>query len=263
MNLCQCGCGKEVLKEGNKYIKNHHRPRKGKSHRFETKIKMSNSKKGKSSWRKGKIGTFSEETLQKISLAMKKVLTDPKLKEKLSKIRKLSIEKINRKYPFFSQIEEMRYNPDKPEEKEIQVHCKNHNCQNSKEQGSWFTPTGSKLIDRIRHLEKDSGNDGCYFYCSSKCKDECPLSNLHSNEKQYSNTNKEYQTFRKFVLTRDDYICQFCGKKATDVHHERPKKVEPFFSLDPDYAWSCCKQCHYKFGHKDECSTGKLANIIC
>jgi len=26
----------------------------------------------------------------------------------------------------------MRYNPDKPGEEEIQVHCKNHLCKNSK-----------------------------------------------------------------------------------------------------------------------------------
>jgi len=24
-----------------------------------------------------------------------------------------------------------------------------------------------------------------------------------------------------------------------------------------------CFECHYKYGHKDECSTGKLANLIC
>ena len=76
-------------------------------------------------------------------------------------------------------------------------------------------------------------------------------------------TNEEYETFRNFVLERDSYICQFCGDEATDVHHERPQKLEPFFALDPDYAWSCCKECHYEKGHKDECSTGNLAQIIC
>jgi hypothetical protein len=29
--------------------------------------------------------------------------------------------------------------------------------------------------------------------------------------------------------------------------------------------WSCCEECHYKYGHKSgtECSTGNLANKIC
>jgi hypothetical protein len=160
----------------------------------------------------------------------------------------------------------MRYNPNKPGEKEIQVHCKNHLCKNSKEKGGWFTPSRIQLVERIRQIEHVDGNDGSYFYCCEKCKQLCPLYNLHSDpfkDIDYSYTNSEYQTFRKFVLERDNYTCQFCGKKATDVHHERPQKLEPFFALDPDLAWSCCKKCHYKYGHKDECSTGNLANYLC
>lgn len=178
--------------------------------------------------------------------------------------RLLTIEKIRKKYPFFSQVEELRYNP--KNDKEIQVHCKNHLCKNSKEMGGWFSPSRSQLIERRRALEHPEGNDGRYFYCSNKCKMECPLYDLKSDPLQTSKTiylNSEYKVFRKFVLERDKYICQFCGKKATHVHHERPQKLEPFFALDPDYAWSCCKKCHYKKGHKDECSTGKIASKIC
>jgi len=47
-------------------------------------------------------------------------------------------------------------------------------------------------------------------------------------------------------------ICDGCGKEATH-----------FFKLDPDLAWSVCERCHYKYGHKDECSTGNLAQRIC
>jgi len=180
--------------------------------------------------------------------------------------KKLSISKIKKKYPFFSKIEKMRYNPDKPEEKEIQVHCKNHNCPNSKEQGGWFTPTYTHLYERIRRLERE--NAGCYFYCSEKCKNNCPLYNLKSDpyksiEKPY--TSEEYQTFREFVLKRDNYKCQYCGKKAEHIHHERPQKLEPFFTLDPDLAWSVCKKCHYQYGHKtdSECSTGSLSKRVC
>ena len=178
---------------------------------------------------------------------------------------KQSIDDIKIKYPFFSQIEEMRY---KPGEKEIQIHCKNHNCKNSKEQDGWFTPTYSQLYERIRQIENKNGNGGSYFYCSDECKKECPLYRLNPNYVLNDNrdipyTESEYQTFRKFVLERDKYICQYCEEKATDVHHERPQKLEPFFSLDPDFAWSCCESCHYKKGHKDECSAGKLATKIC
>jgi 5-methylcytosine-specific restriction endonuclease McrA len=202
----------------------------------------------RNAWKENRIGNEEWKTKQKIS-------------------QKITINKIKRKYHFFSKIEEMRYNPNKPKEKEIQVHCKNHNCPNSKEQGGWFTPTYYQLYERIRQLEKDYGNGGCYFYCCDKCKEECPLYNLKSdplkdeNKKVY--TQDEYNQFREFVLERDNYRCQYCGKLAEHVHHERPQKLEPFFALDPDLAWSVCRKCHYKKGHKEECSTGKLAAKPC
>ena len=168
---------------------------------------------------------------------------------------KYTLEQYYIKYPTFSKVENLRY---KPNTKKIQVKCKKCN--------KWFIPTSNQLCDRIRQVE--DGNGGCYFYCSNKCKDLCPLYNIHSDP--YSNMDKpytdiEYQTFRTFVLERDNYICQFCGKKATIVHHERPQKLEPFFALDPDFAWSCCKKCHFEKGHPKgtECSTGGLAKKVC
>ncbi len=71
---------------------------------------------------------------------------------------------------------------------------------------------------------------------------------------------KEYNTCKEEVFKRDDGLCVYCGVK---VEHIRPQKLEPFFSLDPDYCISVCSKCHYKYGHKDECSTGNLAQIIC
>lgn len=230
----------------------------GKERKPETKLKIGKSNKGREisiSLRK-KISEKTKEGMKK-----KEVIT--KMKE-LGELKRLTIEAINEKYPFFSKIEEMRYNPEN--EKEIQVRCKNRKCPNSKEQDGWFSPTYIQLYERIRQLEKDYGNGGCYFYCCETCKKECILYGLKSdpfqgNESSY--TEYEYKVFREFVLERDEYICQYCGDLATDVHHEKPKKIEPFFSLDPDYAWSCCEKCHYKKGHRDECSTGNLAKKNC
>ncbi len=73
----------------------------------------------------------SEETLKRMSKAMKN--PSEETRKKMSKSHKLTIKKIKEKYKTFSDEEEMRYNPDKLEEKEIQVHCKNGNCLNSKE----------------------------------------------------------------------------------------------------------------------------------
>jgi len=224
--------------------------------------------------RKENIGgkRFSEELRQKMSNLAKirigkhnpffgKTHSD-KTKNHLKNIQKLSIEVIEIKYPLFYKIEEIRYNSDKTE---IQVRCKNHNCQNSKDKNGWFTPTYSQLYERIRNIEKHN-IDNAYFYCCDKCKQECPLFNLKFDpfklEKQHY-TQEEYNIWRNEVLKRAEYKCEYCGNRATHAHHSRPQKLEPFFSLDPDFGISCCEKCHYKYGHKDECSTGQLANIIC
>jgi len=191
-----------------------------------------------------------------------------KIKENISIKNKRTIKKIEQKYLIFSRIEEMRYNPYKPDEQEIQVHCKNHNCPNSKEQGGWFTPSGREIEQRLFALER-IGVDNSYFYCCEECKIKCPLYNLRSDPfKDSSNpyTNQEYNIWKTQVLKQDDYECQMCGsKKDLHCHHIIPIKLEPMFSLDPDNGICLCEKCHYKYGHKigTECSTGNLANKIC
>jgi 5-methylcytosine-specific restriction endonuclease McrA len=247
-----------------------------KKHTDESKKKMSEARKGKTYEEiYGGVTAIKIIELRK-GKTYEEIYGDDKakeIKEKQSNNIKncgreysgLTISLIHTRYPFFSKIEEMRYNPNNITE--IQVRCKNHNCPNSKEQSGWFTPTYIQLYERIRQLEKDYGNDGCYFYCCDECKQECPLYHykgsdpFKDSEKSYNQ--QEYQQFREFVLKRDNYKCQYCGNLAEHVHHERPQKIEPFFTLDPFFAWSVCKKCHYKYGHKDECSTGRLANVLC
>ena len=172
------------------------------------------------------------------------------------------------KYPTFAKVEEIRYDPDKPGEKVIQGHCKNHNCENSKEKGGWFTLTFNQFYERIRSLEHQKGNDGNYFYCCDECKNQCPLFNLHGDpyrDKDLYYTDQEYNVFRLEVLKNDNNICHFCGEQeATIVHHTLPKKLEPFHALDPDYGISVCEECHH-FIHRSgsDCSNGKLASIVC
>ena len=239
----------------------------------ETRKKQRISMKGKNTQ------SPSKETRKKQSISMKGKNTGPRPKEVGKKIsealknkpfseeRKLTLknnlEDYKEKYPFLFVVEELR----EIKNKEIQGRCKNHNCENSKEKGGWFTLTKTQLQERIRQLYNINGNGGAYFYCSQHCKDTCILHGLRSDPFKSNNllpyTYVEYQTFRTFILERDNHICQFCGEPATDVHHERPQKLEPFSALDPDFAWSCCEKCHYEKGHKDECSTGNLAKIVC
>jgi len=249
---------KEQRKKHSEFMKSNKNPMLGKKHSKESKRKMSESSSGKNHPLYGKH--HSKETKKKIS-------SSNKGKTSWNKNIKINCKYVNyyqKKYPFFAKIEELRDNP--VNGKRIQVHCKNHNCVNSKEKGGWFIPTGIQLSCRIVQLENNNGNEGSYFYCSDKCKGECPLYNVNTYNKpnyELPYTLTEYNIFRNWVLKRDDYKCQYCGEKANIVHHERPQKLEPFFSLDPDYGWSVCSNCHYKYGHKDECSTGQLAAIIC
>ena len=186
---------------------------------------------------------------------------------------KLTINQIKERYPTFYKIENLRYNPNKPNKKEIQVRCKNHKCKNSKEQDGWFTPIQKQLSERIDCIEKPWGNDGGYFYCSDKCKDECILFNLRSDplkDTTSPHTPVELNIWRQEVLKRQkaEYninynFCEMCNsRKNLDVHHEKPQKTHPGMTLDPDNGIILCKDCHYGIGHKKgtECSTGNLAN---
>ncbi len=233
--------------------------------------KENQSKIMKELWKDLNNGLNSNSRSKKISKNMKDLWKDPNSKfnsnlyrEKQSKVRKITIEQIKERYLFFSKIEEMRYNPN--ELKEIQVHCKNHNCENSKEKGGWFTPTGIQLSERIRQLEDKNGWGGIYFYCCQECKDTCPLYYLHGDPLKDNNlpyTQQELYIYNKNVLERENGLCEYCGEPATLVHHICPKKLEPFFALDPDYGVACCEKHHYKYGHQGKCSTGNLARIIC
>jgi hypothetical protein len=220
------------------------------------KINMSKAVSGQ------KNGFYGKKHTEETKMLLRQKFKGRKMSDKFCERQRIShsysLSDYLKNHPFFCKIEPLR---EDPTTKEIQVRCSLVSCR------KWFTPSKSVIQDRIRSLE-DHEKDINRFYCSDDCKLKCnifhkigSLSFLKNKEEIYSQ--EEYNIFRNFVLERDNYECQFCGEKATEVHHERPQKLEPFFALDPDYAWSCCERCHYKFGHKDECSTWRLANKIC
>ena len=136
----------------------------------------------------------------------------------------------------------------------------------------WFVPKRTICEQRCQFIKGNTDRENL-FYCSENCKTLCPV--FHKkiypagyNPRKYRNdqtfTENELRIWREEVLKRADYKCEYCGEKATIAHHSRPKKLEPFFALDPDYGIACCESCHYKHGHKDSsCTTGYLANINC
>ncbi len=189
-----------------------------------------------------------------------------------NKKNKRTIEGLLHKYPIFSDIENLRYNPDKPDKKEIQVHCKNHECNNSKENNGWFTPSSRQLEWRIEALEHGSG--GRNFYCSDECKQQCPLYRANPNNyldflndnDEIPYTQSEYIIFKSEVILRQinqyNYnFCEKCEKILTSsiyVHHEKSKKLYPIFSLDPDNGIILCQACHIQI-HTGDCSGFSIA----
>jgi hypothetical protein len=274
MKLCDYGCGQEAkyqFKNGKWCCSSSYR--QCSVYREKTSIQMKGkntyprskeTKRKMSKLHKGKI--LSEETKRKMSIAKKGKKTGPcskQTKRKISIAKKFMLKDYKEKHPFLFVIEGLR----ETKNGEIQAHCKNHNCKNSKEKGGWFTPNRSQIYERIRQLESKEGNDRSYFYCSKECKDICPLYRLYIDPYKDNNplpyTAAEKEVWRQVVLERENGLCEYCGEPAEHVHHIFPQKLEPFFALDPDYGVACCAKHHYKYAHKDECSTGNLAKIVC
>lgn len=166
------------------------------------------------------------------------------------------------KYPFFCKIEEII---DDPDGYGILVRCKKCN--------EWFKPIGNQVWSRVVALENPYGFGENNLYCSDECKNSCPLYNLQSDPFKNSDNSKlssyELSIWREQVLLNqfDGHgynFCEYChGTEKLTAHHIEPKKLVPFYALDPDNGLVACSECHYKYGHSDECSTGALANVIC
>jgi hypothetical protein len=283
MPLCECGCGEKVK---NKFVHGHNRKSSYmKKHCSEETRKMGekisllhkdpNGPYGKDY--KKKQGIIAKKRIEeerknglfdirnkKISKTMKGnkngrfISTEAKIKRiKKTRYKKKDWEE---KHPLFSKEEEIRdFNGYIPGRVGIEVRCKF--CR------KWFVPTKQQLDSRIRAIEYDFNGGGCYLYCSDECKGKCPHFNLYVlsvlKTEHERPTSTDYGVFRKEVLKRANYECEYCGNPAEDVHHIRPFKYEPFFALDVDFGIAVCKKCHNKYGHKDECSMWNIANTIC
>ena len=135
----------------------------------------------------------------------------------------------------------------------------------------WFSPTSNAVNNRLKAINR-VGMGEQRLYCSEECKQACPTYEQKKYPKDHKPykvsksiwyTDAELKVWREEVLKRENYICEYCGEKASVAHHNKPKKLEPFFALDPDYGVACCKKCHYKYGHKGECNTANLAHVDC
>lgn len=171
------------------------------------------------------------------------------------------------KYPLFCKVEEIR---DCETGLGVEVRCRK--C------GEWFKPGRLQLKSRISVIEKTNRHTICTennFYCSDNCKNSCPLYNLRSDPLERKEVSDNVPTSNELKIWSDEVLKQqlaqygynFCTKcqrmENLAAHHIDPKKIEPFYALDPDNGIVFCSDCHYGEGHNGECSMVKLANKVC
>lgn len=117
--------------------------------------------------------------------------------------------------------------------------------------GKWHMPTMMNTNNRISGI---NGNDGCRFYCSDSCKQECPIYGQRKYYKGQNNyTSREVQPeLRQLTFKRDGWACIKCGcTEHLHCHHIDPVANNPIESADIDNCITLCKWCH-KEAHKQK-----------
>ena len=132
--------------------------------------------------------------------------------------------------------------------------------------GKWYIPTRNAVSNRIQALNGEMGNGTeMRFYCSTKCKKECPIfrkvkfqvGHPKSNKSEYS---REVQPeLRQMCFERDEFICQKCGLTQDELdvglhcHHYEGIRWEPLESADLDNVITFCKICHKEVHKQTDC----------
>ena len=152
---------------------------------------------------------------------------DPEERRKLSILFKRTIESIAEEIPEFLEVEELRYDPEKLEDKIIQAHCKNKGCEFSKERSGWFAPRNARLNDRIFVFKKKYGNS--FLFCSEKCKLESEV----FNRKVDVETLDKFLRYRKLV---DAYTCASLNDHAHKIKNIELRGRRCGYDLDHKYS---------------------------
>lgn len=67
---------------------------------------------------------------------------------------------------------------------------------------------------------------------------------------------KEWSMTRDYILKRDNYLCQHCGRPAQEVHHIihlSPENInDPGITMNPNNLTSLCRECHFKEHYHDK-----------
>jgi 5-methylcytosine-specific restriction endonuclease McrA len=127
--------------------------------------------------------------------------------------------------------------------------------------GKHFKPTNREVYGRLNSLKGKISGD-CYFYCSTDCKTLCSTYGQHRYPKDFDDGVSRYDQpeLRQMVFERDDYTCQKCGVRGSELncHHIDPVKSNPIESADVDNCITLCKGCHKVVHQQDGCTLKEL-----
>ena len=72
---------------------------------------------------------------------------------------------------------------------------------------------------------------------------------------------KEWELTRDYILRRDKFLCQHCGRPAEEVHHIKhlsPSNIgDVTITMNPENLVSLCRECHFN-EHKGEHGRGRI-----
>jgi len=221
----------------------------------------------------------SEETKKKLSEKSKKLWEDKKYRKKV--VESQSGEKSSRWKGGYALKNIPTYNEYAHQISFCEAVRRNKKDQNILEVkctycGKWFIPRRIDITNRIRSLENIIEGE-CRLYCSTECKEECPIYKKILWPKDFKpTTSREVQPeLRQLRFEFDNYTCQRCGlhKDELDVglhcHHLEGIRWEPVESADLDKVITFCKTCHKEVhqlpdcGYKDmKCKEEKTMKLL-
>lgn len=204
----------------------------GMKHTYESKRKMSETRKGK------KRGPHSEETKKKISISQIGKKLSGEHKRKLSEAHKGKTAH-NKGIPMSDE-----------QKKKISYffkgkkHSDEHRRKNSEsKKGICVTIMTPEIRNKIsktltgRHQPWNSGEKS-NFWKGGLTEENAKIRN-----------SLEYSVWRKTVFERDNYICVFCGDKRggnLEADHIKPFSSYPELRFDVNNGRTLCKECHRK-----------------
>lgn len=79
------------------------------------------------------------------------------------------------------------------------------------------------------------------IFCGRSCYHEARVVDMENTTNTSIATNS-WRRWRKVILARDKWICVFCGRMATSVHHLRPRSMGG--THEKKNLASVCRRCH-------------------